>query len=147
MLISYTLTHTYGHRRTSTHTIILISKHIYANTHKHATHTSMCQHPRIYCIHAHLLARIHTYTHTNTHKHTDTFALTHKLLHTCTQALTRTCLHKTKMHSQTLGTYTHRHTQTLIYAHEHTSAHKIYRPAHKHSYSSVLTFTCAGAHP
>ena len=35
MHTSYTLTYTYGHRRTSTHTIIHTSKHIYTNAHKH----------------------------------------------------------------------------------------------------------------
>ena len=36
-LVSYTLTHTHGHRCTSTRTITHTSKHIYANAHKHVS--------------------------------------------------------------------------------------------------------------
>ena len=121
------------------------------------THTSMCQHTRIYphtCIHAGVLTQTHTDTHTHTHIHTHThtytythiFALMHKHLHTCARALTRKRAYKTKMHSQTIRTYTHNYTHTLTYAHEYVSAHRIYRPTHKQSYTSAFTFICAGAH-
>ena len=71
MHTSCTLTHTYGHRCTSTVTIIQTSKHIYANTHKlvstsmhKPTHMPSCTRT---C--ARVRARAHTHTHTHTHWH------------------------------------------------------------------------------
>ena len=87
MLTSYTLTQTYGHRRTSTHTIIRSSKHIFM-----PTRTSMGPpHPRIYP-HTCILALIFARTPTHTHTHTHTLALTHKHLYVCASAKTYSCI-------------------------------------------------------
>ena len=58
MHTSYTLTHTCGLRRTSTHTIMHTSKHIYTNAHKHVStpthisaHKHSCTHIRAYYLH------------------------------------------------------------------------------------------------
>ena len=74
MHISYTLTHTHMDTDAQAHTQLYIQQNTFM-----PTHTSMCQHPRLYphtCIHVLILARAHTYTHTHT------FALTHKHLNT-----------------------------------------------------------------
>ena len=49
------------------------------------------------------------------------------------------------MHSQTLRTYTHKYTHTLIQVHEHASGHKIYRTTHKHTLV-YLSHLCERAH-
>ena len=143
MHISYTLTHTYGHWRISTHTTKHTSRYIYANTNKYVsppTHISAHLHS---CTHTRAHKHIHTHTHTHTHTCTNAQALTY----TCARALTRTRAYKIKMHTQKIRSYPHEYTHLLTHAHEHTSAHRIYRPAQKHSYTNALTFTCAGAHP
>ena len=83
--------------------------------------------PAHICIHAHILARTHAHAHTCTHAQ----ALTH--LHTRSRVLTLTRAYKTKMHSQTLRTYTYKYTRMLTRGHEHASAHRIYRLTHKHT--------------
>ena len=110
MQTSYTLTHTYEHRRASTHIIIHTSIKFYANTQAYVN--------------------IHTYTLTHAHTHTHTCTQAQALTHTCAQVLTRTCAYKTKMHSQY---YTHRYTHMLTHTHEQALAHRIYRPTHKHT--------------
>ena len=72
MHTSYALTHTYGLRRSSIHTIIHTSKHIYAKARKHVSTPT------------HIPAHMHSCTHIGapTHTHTHTLALTHKHLHT-----------------------------------------------------------------
>ena len=93
MHTSYTLTHTCGHRRTSTHNYTYIKTFI-------PTHTSICPHPRIYphtSIHAHIFART-TYT------------------HLCASAKTNTCIciqNKKCIHRH-YTQRTHTHTDTLI---------------------------------
>ena len=84
-------THTCGHRRTSTHTIIHSSKHIYTNAHKHVS----------------------TPTHIPAHKHSCSHIRGY-YLHTCARALKHTRAYKTKNAFTDTTHNTHTHTDTLI---------------------------------
>ena len=69
MHTSYTLTHTCGHRRTSTHTIIRSSKHLYQRTQ----------------------AYVHTHAYTRTQVFMHTYSRT-TYTHLCASAKTNTCI-------------------------------------------------------
>ena len=131
MHTSHTLTHTYGHRRTSTSTIIHASKHIYVNTHKQVstpTHTPAHMHSRTHI-------RTHTRTHTYTYTHTCTHTCTHAqaLTHVGASANTYTYFQNKNAFTDTTHIHTQIHSHAIKHAHEHASAHRIYKPTHKHT--------------
>ena len=104
-----------------------IKTHLYHHTQAWInTHAYTCTHAFM-----HLYSRTHvnTCTHTYTHLHSRTSIYTHVRAN----ANMYRCI-KTKMHSQTICTYTHKYTYTLTQAHEHASAHKTYRL----TYTSIL---------
>ena len=130
MHTSYTLTHTCGHRRISTHTIIHISKHIYTNARKHVS----------------------TPTHIPAHKHSCTHICAYyTYIHLCSSVKTYTCIQNKKcIHRHyTQRIYTHRYTHTLTHAHEYasalriSSALRIYRPIHTNIHLCTRIYVCA----
>ena len=150
MHTSYTLTHIYGHRRTSTRTIIHKSKHIYAKAHKNMSTPTHVPAHMLSCSHIRACAHTHTHTHTHTHIHTHTHTCTHAqaLTNTWARALTHTRAYKTKMHSQTLHT-AHIHTQIHSYTNTRpwTCVSIQNLLTYTRAYTGALTFMCARAHP
>ena len=130
MHTSYTLTHTCGHRRTSTHTIIHTSKHLYQRTQAYVN--------------------THAYTRTQVFMHTYSRVL---LTHTCARALkqTRAYAYKTKnaFTDTTHNAHTHRYTHTLTHAYEYasalrnSSALRIFTPIHLNIHLCTRIYVCA----
>ena len=116
--------HTYIWTQTLKDTQLYIHQKTFMPTHKHvSTPTHILAHIHS-CTHTRAHIHIHIHTHTHLHSRTSTYT------HVCANANTYTCI-QNKMHTQTLRTFTHKYTHKLTQAHEHASAHKIYRPTHK----------------
>ena len=123
MHTSYTLTHTCGHRRTSTHTIIHTSKHLYQRTQAYV-HT-------------------HAYTRTQVFMHTYSRVL---LTHTCARAQNKKCIHR--HYTQRTHTQIHSYANTRLWI--CVSTQKLVSTQNLYTYTLEHTFVhshlCVRAH-